>query len=114
MHDIKPQLGPWASSRQNSRHKEVMLTRLRTGRTCLNAHWVDNEQCPFCNNTTAPTVEHILLECSLLETHRQHIKLYCRQENIALDLPNLLGDTRPQLLGLLFRFLKDTKLVDEI
>ena len=114
MHDIKPQLGPWASSRQNSRHKEVMLTRLRTGRTCLNAHWVDNEQCPFCNSTTEPTVEHILLECSLLETHRQHIKLYCRQENIALDLPNLLGDTRPQLLGLLFRFLKDTKLVDEI
>ena len=72
MHDIKPQLGPWTSSRQNSRHKEVMLTRLRTGRTCLNAHWVDREQCPFCNSTTEPTVEHILLECSLLTTPTTH------------------------------------------
>ena len=35
---IKPQLAPWTSSRQDSRHKKVMLTSLRTGRTAEDIH----------------------------------------------------------------------------
>ena len=78
-----------------------MLTRLRTGRTGLNVHWVERDQYPFCNIFAEPTVEHILLECSHFDLHRQHIKLHCRQENKSLDLPHLLGDTHSQLLELL-------------
>ena len=90
-----------------------MLTRLRTGRTRLNAPWLEPQQyniCAFCNVNTVPTVQHILLECSNFNLHRQHIIAFCRQENVTLSLDQLLGDRHPELLALLFRYLQDTKL----
>ena len=113
LHDIKPKLGFWASAKQNSRQKEVSLTRLRTGRTRLNAPWLEIQQlniCAFCNTNTEPTVKHILLECSQFNLHRRHITAYCRQENVPLNLSQLLGDRQPELLKLLFQYLRDTKL----
>ena len=117
MHSIKPRLGFWASSKQNTRQKEAALTRLRTGRTRLNAPWLETHQyniCAFCNNNTVPTVKHILLECSDFDLHRRHITAFCRQENVTLDLAQLLGDNHPDLLSLLFRYLQDTKLAGAI
>ena len=109
-HIVKPLLGPWASAKQNTRQKEVMLTRLRTGRTRLNVPWAESQQCTFCNTGTAATVKHILLECSHFDLHRRHIIAYCRQENVSLTLAKLLGDSCPELLRLLFRYLQDTDL----
>ena len=116
-HSIKPRLGYWASSKQNTRQKETALTKLRTGRTRLNAPWLEPQQyniCAFCNNNTVPTVKHILLECSSFDLHRRHITAFCRQENVDLDLTQLLGDTHPELLSLLFRYLQDTDLAGAI
>ena len=116
-HEIKPQLGFWSSSKQNSRQKEVALTRLRLGRTRLNAPWLDTLQsniCAFCNENTVPSVKHILLECSHFNLHRRHITAYCRQENVTLNLKELLGNDKPELLKLLFQYLKDTKLAGKI
>ena len=63
-HNIKPHLAHCSSSKQNCRQKEVLLTRLRTGRTRLNARWLGTQQlniCPYCNSNTVPTVNHLLL-----------------------------------------------------
>ena len=57
-----------------------------------------------------PTVQHILLECRKFDLHRHHIIAYCRQENVPLNLAQLLGDGHPELLKLLFQYLRDTKL----
>ena len=65
-HNIKPHLAHWSSSKQNCRQKEVLLTRLRTGRTRLNTPWLGTQQlniCSYCNSNTVPTVNHLLLEC---------------------------------------------------
>ena len=113
-HTIKPRLGAWASSKQNTRLKEVTLTRLRTGRTRHNTPWLSVQQhniCAFCNTNIVPTVKHLLLECSSFDLHRRHIINFCRRENITLDIAQLLGDSHPELLQLLFQYLHDTKLI---
>ena len=110
-HKIKPHLGPWTSCKKNSRLKEVTLTRHRTGRTRFNEPWIDNrQQCAFCNTCTEPSVKHILLECCHFDLHRRHITAYCRKEKIPLNVAHLLGDNHPELLKLLFQYLRDTNL----
>lgn len=114
LHSIKPQLGTWVSARQNSRIKEVSLTRLRTGQTMYTAPWLETQQqniCPFCNHNTVPTVHHILLQCHHFDQHRRHITAHCLRENMPLNLSHLLGDNHPELLRLLFQYLRDTKLI---
>ena len=110
---IKPHLAHWSSSKQNCRQKEVLLTRLRTGRTRLNAPWLGTQQlnlCSYCNSNTVPTVNHLLLECHHFDLHRRHITAYCRQENVPLNIEQLLGDRQPEFLTLLFQYLRETKL----
>ena len=57
-----------------------------------------------------PTVNHLLLECQHFDLHRRHIAAYCRQENVPLNIEQLLGDKQPELLTLLFQYLRETKL----
>ena len=66
--------------------------------------------CPYCNSNTVPTVNHLLLECHHFDLHRRHITAYCRQENVPLNIEQLLGDKQPELLTLLFQYLRETKL----
>ena len=54
-HNIKPHLAHCSSSQQNCRQKEVLLTRLKTGRTRLNAPWLGTQKlniCSYCNSNT--------------------------------------------------------------
>ena len=59
---------------------------------------------------TRAKVNHLLLECQHFDLHRRHIAAYCRQENVPLNIEQLLGDKQPELLTLLFQYLRETKL----
>ena len=113
LHDIKTKIGNWSSSSRRNRLEEKALAKLRIGHTYLSHSFifrhVDRPQCRTC--TTPLTVKHILLYCRETENHRYPLKLYCRQHNIPFDLGTLLGDEHPDLLQLLFVFLRTTDLL---
>ena len=114
---IKPRLGPWATSHQKSRRREVALTRLRTGKVRFSIKYnpVSRESstkiCPYCRRNQ--TIRHVLIDCQTHEPHRGAIRQYCQNQNIDLSLPNLLGDN-PEIIELVLQFLKDTDYLAEI
>ena len=110
--NIKPTLGTWATSNQNCRQNEKILTRLRTGKTRLYPSFPEQLTCEFCY--TEPTISHILLDCPEYELARDRMENYCRDNNIELSLKNLLGDKHPDLIKLLFTYLHDTNLMNQI
>ena len=40
--------------------------------------------------------------------------VFCTQENLALSLDHILGDSYPVLLDLMFSFLKDIKIFEKL
>ena len=118
LHRIKPKLGHFFSSKQDSRRKEVVLARLRMGATLLTHGHIMNKQppppCYHCHPQTRYTIQHFLLDCTHHAQHRRHITHYIRTHNLPLNLHTLLGDEHPTLINLLFQFLHDTKLITNI
>lgn len=85
---------PWV--RRQSRIQDVALTRLRIGRTTLNAHLhrlnlVPDPYCPWCKNVPE-TIEHLMLQCPRFYSHRVQLRSQLQSQGVyTFDLPTLLG-----------------------
>ena len=113
---IKPKIEDWSSSYRKNRQEEKILTRLRIGHTHLTHSFIfAKEPRPRCTQCTRVlTVEHILLWCPQFQQHRRPLVEYCQREHIDISLANVLGDSYPELLRLLFKFLRRNELMDKI
>ena len=80
---VKPRLRYWTSSFHKSRHKEVVLARLRIGHTRLtHGHLMENKEAPKCQRCRVTiSVQHMLIECPLYHEERKK------------HLPNLANQT---------------------
>ena len=114
LHDIKLKTNNWSSSSRKNRLEEKALARLRLGHTYLTHSFIfhhgDRPQCELCD--TRLTVTHLLLHCRHHVTERRPMSLYCRTHNVPFTLKVLLGDEHPELLELLFTFLRRTNLLE--
>ena len=110
LHDIKTEIRAWSSSSRRIRLEEKVLARLRIGHTSLTHSFIfQQEERPLCIACrTVLTVSHILIFCGEAERHRRPLIAYCRRNDIPFTLGTILGDGHPELLHLLFDFLKKT------
>ena len=109
---IKPTLQHWPSAHQDTRLKEVLLARLRLGHTRITHSFIlEKTDPPLCHRChTRYNISHFLLHCPLYATHRIPLIRYADANRLPLTLPILLGDLYPDLLDLLFDFLRKTRL----
>ena len=116
LHEIKPELGIWSSSSRGSRLEEKILAKLRIGHTYLtHSHIFSQSERPICNTCHRTlTVKHILLFCDDFTRQRRVLQDYCTTKHIPLTLTVLLGDGDPDLVELLFQFLKDSNILDKL
>lgn len=105
--EIKPKLAPWHTSSQNTRQREVLLTRLRCGHTRLtHSYMLDNDPPPNCERCGSRlSVEHILLKCPNEALRKRDIANYLRANDLTPSLHNLLGNDHPELLELVLDFI---------
>ena len=92
------------------KEKEIVLARLRIGQTKL-THYniIENlppPTCQYCPGNIRYTIQHFLLECPTHNHKRQHINHYIQTKSLPSNLSTLLGDDNPELLSLLFDFLR--------
>ena len=75
LRNIKPNVHPWLSTSQKSRHAEVILTRLRIGHTRFShGHLMSSPHAPqlVCSDCQTPmSVQHLLIECPKYNHLRQ-------------------------------------------
>ena len=114
---IKLTVKPWGSSSRKNRQEEKMLSRLRIGHTFIThshlfSHNNTRPKCETCDEEL--TVSHLLIDCSKYRLQRLKLKKYCQLQRINLTLATLLGDERPDLLRLIFVFLRDTDLFNAV
>ena len=118
LYPIKPKISHFISSKQDCREKEIILARLRIGHTKLtHYHIFDNlppPTCQHCPNQPRYTIQHFLIDCPHLHQHRHIISQYIQRHKLILNLSTLLGDDHPELIDLLFEFLRKTQLVNNI
>ena len=78
LYPIKPKIGTWATSNQDTRQKERILARLRLGQTKLTHSYImehtEPPNCTLCN--CRYTIEHFLINCPRYRTQRQPIINY--------------------------------------
>ena len=113
---IKPVIKIWLSSFREKRLEEKLLARMRIGHTRLTHDFIFSSsprpQCLQCNHFL--TIEHILIHCQLYQQHRRLLQEYCQKENVDFTLSTLLGNEHPDLIRLLFSFLRVSRLMDKI
>ena len=87
---LKPTLGPSKRFRHLTRAEEVVITRLRIGHTkATKSHILSRgppTACQHCGQIL--TIEHILLECTVLQQNRD--------ENYTVDSLRTLFETTPE------------------
>ena len=113
---IKPDIGPWMSSRRDSRREEVVLCRLRLGHTLLTHSYIlDRAPPPYCDCCRCIiNVEHVLLDCQRYHVKRQPLRQACRDADLPFTVTTLLGDTNPVVLDAVFSFLRECELQDRL
>ena len=116
LHEIKPNIGHWASSYRTSRKEEKALARMRLGHTHLTHSYIYSKtRRPVCNTCHCTlTIRHILLYCDDFQNNRRVLKDYCTAHTIPFSLSVLLGDDYPDLIRLLFRFLTDSNILTRL
>ena len=116
MHDLKPNIGSWTSCFRSSRLEEKVLARVRLGHTYLTHSYIfSKSRRPVCNTCHCPlTIRHLLLSCDAFRNDRRVLKDYCTAHNIPFSLPVLLGDGHQDLIRLLFRFLSDSNILNQL
>ena len=113
---IKPRLGFWQSSNQGNRKQERILARLRIGHTGLTHQYIFDRvyglnHPPRCQACEVPyTIEHFLLLCPIHRINRRPILDFFRRNQLHPTLPALLGNEYPELIQLLFIYLRNTRL----
>ena len=117
LYPIKSKIQHFTTSSQDTRQKERALSRLRLGCTKLtHSYIIDKEPpptCQHCHPTTRYTIPHFLIYCPKHAQHRRNLLLHFQTHNLTLDIPTLLADN-PEVIELVFRFLFDTKLIENI
>ena len=101
LHYINPRAGLGVPLHSLSRREDVVMTRLRLGHTHLtHTHILSNSPSPVCSACgTDLTVNHILLTCPVLDTHRNPLS--------SLDsISKFFQDNSPHSI---FNFLRDCK-----
>ena len=113
---IKPAIGPWMSSRRDSRREEVVLCRLRLGHTLLTHSYIlDRATPPYCDCCRCLLdVKHFLLDCPRYHVKRQPLRRACRDADLPFTLTTLLGDTNPAMLDTVFVFLRECELLGRL
>ena len=113
---IKPLVEKWSSANRDVRQEEKVLARLRLGHTLYTHGYIYSRDArPICRNCQRPqTVEHIVLECSIYRGQRIKLQDFCNRERLPFNLQTVLGDTQPDLLNLLFIFLRETKVFEKL
>ena len=116
LHDIKTTIGSWSSSSRKTRLEEKVLARLRIGHTSLTHSFIfQRHERPLCNTcNTLLTVSHLLIHCRETERHRRPLLNYCTPRRIPFTLRSLLGDEHPELLHLLFAFLRNAAIIHSL
>ena len=116
LHEVKPDIETWTSSCRSNRLEEKILAKLRIGHTYLtHSHIYSQARRPICNTCNQTlTVKHLLLYCDDFITQRRVLKNYCTTKHIPFSLSVLVGDENPDLLKLLFQFLKDTNILTHL
>ena len=113
---IKPRLRYWTSSFHKSRHKEVILARLRIGHTRLtHCHLMKKEPAPVCQRCRVTvSVLHVLIECPLY--HDQRRKLLPNAADLTNEegLRQILAEETNFNIEKILVFLKETKVLDHI
>ena len=114
--EIKPEIQQWSSSCRQNRQEEKTLMKMRIGHTRLTHSFIflaePRPRCTQCDHTL--TVKHILLYCQNYRQHRLPLLEYCRRNQIDFTLKSLLGDDHPELLHMLFSFLRNTQLMHKM
>ena len=110
---IRLEIVPFVTEFRSSRREELTLCRLRTGVTLytdilprINNVWP--LICEFCD--VEVTIKHLLLQCIAFHNERRPIVSYFRNANLTLTVFRLLQDN-PEVIDLLLKYLKDTKLL---
>ena len=118
LYNIKPQITHFNTSNQNTRLKETVLARLRVGHTRLTHIFIIEHRppptCHKCNNTVQYTIQHFLIDCPHLQQHRQSLTQYINRHKLAFNLKTILGDENPELIDLLFDFLTNSRIINNI
>ena len=88
---VKPTLGPPQKFQHLTRAEEVVITRLRIGHTkTTKSHILSRGPPTGCHNCGQTlTIDHMLLECALLQE--------CRDEYYTVDSLNALFETIPEI-----------------
>ena len=112
LHQIKPKIGHWPSANRNTKLHEIVLARLRLGHTSLtHYHIIEHAPPPVCHRCGCRyTIDHFLIRCPTYDSERQPMIRYADANRLPFTLSVLLGDSHPDMLDLLFDFLRDTKL----
>ena len=104
------------SSSRKDRREEKVLARLRLGHTVLtHGHITRGELRPVCQTCGEDlSVEHIIVECREHDQHRHPLIDFCHRHQLPFNRHSLLCDDHPELLSLVFRFLKDADVYDKL
>ena len=113
---IKPKTEVWISANRENRQEEKVLARLRLGHTIFTHSYIYYQEArPTCTTCQHPqTVEHILVRCPLYRRQRTKMVHFCHRQRLPFNLETILGDTQPELLRLMFSFLREIKLFEKI
>ena len=98
------------------RREEIVLSRLRTNLTLINdiipyLNGRHPETCEHCRELL--TIKHILIDCRLYTQHRRELKAYFEKVRKPFTAFNVLQDD-PEAIELLIKYLRNTKLLDQI
>ena len=113
---IKPKTEIWTSANRGNRQEEKVLARLRLGHTIFTHSYIYSQETrPTCATCQLPqTVEHLLVRCPIYRRQRRKMVDFCNQQRLPINLEHILGDTQPELLKLMFSFLREIKLFEKI
>lgn len=105
LRSIKPTISQWNTSNRSQRRDSVILARLRIGHTRLTHEYIfKREDPPQCSKCLTPlTVEHLIDSCPQYSTIRSKYNV---------NIHSLCDDFAK--IENLFKFLKETKLYNEI
>ena len=118
LRSVKPLLGNWPSSYSESRHREVILSRLRIGHTNVTHSYLmageNPPVCPFCSSMTPLSIHHIFVDCEALTASRDRFFPNLSSVPLRSRFSYLLSDSPTFCSDAVFAFLRDLALTYRI
>ncbi|HIP25812.1 MAG TPA: hypothetical protein EYG81_05080, partial [Archaeoglobus profundus] len=111
LRNVKDSVKLWPSSMQDTRHHEVILTRLRIGHTRLTHGYLmstPHDPLPYCNTCQVPlTIEHVLIQCTEYIQQRQRCFRHPSLKGILAEHANFSALS-------IYKFLQQSELINLI